>query len=200
MTNGKRRFISSSAMTSVVIVAALGCGSSSNDGQTQSAGSDVFVVQELAVNVESAASVYRSRLMDASTTARACKSIHDQYDASVRPSVSQLLQVSGKIDDDLGHHGGTAVADDRCVSTTMMDELDYHRSVACTSTDISEIRAEAARHIAAMRSYADHMWHRCNQLIGTSDGGGLSSSMSMMPGCENWDGHCSAMMHAGCAH
>jgi hypothetical protein len=200
MTSRKRRFVLSSAVTSVVIVAALGCGTSSNDARPQSSDSDVNVVQELAVNVEVATSAYQSTMMNASTTAGACKSIHDQYDANVRPSASQLMQMSGKIDDDLSHHGGTAVADDRCVSATMMDELDYHRSVACTTTDISEIRAEAARHITAMRIYADHMWQRCNQLRGTSDGGGLSGFMSMMQGCENWDGHCSTMMHEGCAH
>jgi len=186
MTKSRRRFASSSAVTSLVIVAAVGCGTSSNDGQTQSAGSETFVVQKLAVNVEATAAVYQSTMMDASTTASACRRIDDQYDARVRPSVSQIVQMSGRIDDDMGHHGG--IADGRCVAATMMDELDFHRSVACTSTDISEIRAEATRHATAMRTYADHVWQRCNQLIGASDGGTMGF-MSMMSECEAWDGH-----------
>jgi hypothetical protein len=185
MTKGKRRFASSSAVTSVLIVTAIGCGSSSNDGQTQSARTDTSVVQELAVDVEATAAVYRSTMMDASTTAASCKSIHDQYDARVRPSVSQILQMSGRIDDDMDQHG--VIADGRCVSATMMDELDHHRSVACTSRDISEIRAEATRHVTAMRTYADHMWLRCNQLMGAADGG-MMGFMSTMEGCESWTG------------
>jgi hypothetical protein len=181
----------------MVIVAAVGCGTSSSDGQNQSAGSETSVVQALAVNVEAAAAGYQSTMMEASTTAAACKSIHDQYDARVRPSVSQMVQMSGGLDEDVAHHGG--IADGRCVSAIMMDELDYHRSVACSFTQISEIRAEATRHVTAMRTYADHMWQRCNQLIGAADGGAMSF-MSMMQGCETWDGQCSTMMHEGCAH
>lgn len=153
--------------------------------------------QELAANVQTTAADYGSTMMASSTTADTCKPIHDQYDMHVRPWVSQILQTSGSMDSYIGQHGGGRSADDVCAAASMMDELDYHRSVACTFSDLAGSRAEAARHVNAMKSLASNVSTRCGEV--TVALGGASSNWSpAMQGCQNWDGRCSAMMHAAC--
>jgi hypothetical protein len=108
-----------------------------------------------------------------------------------------MLQTSGSMDNYIHEYGSDTAGDHSCLSATMMEEFDYHHSVACTFPDLSASRAEASRHVAAMLSYAGHVWNRCGEMMGALEG--ASSSWSpMMQGCQGWDGRCSMMMHDAC--
>lgn len=132
-------------------------------------------------------------------TPTTCKNIHDDYDAQVRPWVSQMVQMAGEMDGWMGNHGGGANADMRCAAATMMDDLDHHRSVACTLPDLAADQAEATRHVDAMNSYAGHLWHRCGEMLGGTNGGTCCNWEPMMNGCGSWSATCcSGMMRWGC--
>ncbi|MEW5208169.1 hypothetical protein, partial [Bacillus cereus] len=74
------------------------------------------------------------------------------------------------MDDFIDGHGGSAYADMRCASATMLNELDYHRTVACTFPGLAADQAEASRHAVAMNSYAGHAWNRCGEMLGSGQG------------------------------
>lgn len=174
-----------------------GSSSTSADaGTTGTTSSSITSYQELAGNTRSAANSYRANTTGPQATSASCRDVHDQYDAQVRPWVSRMVQMGRDLDDFMGGHGGSAYADMRCASATMMDELDHHRSVACTLTSLAANQAEAARHADAMNSYAGHAWDRCGQMLGSFNGSG--SWGPMMAGCENWSGTCCSSMMWGC--
>lgn len=178
------------------------CGGATNDTTGPGAGttsSDITTYQQLASDTRSAASAYGVAMMGSSVTLASCKSVHDAYDAQVRPWVSKMVQMAGPMDDYLDAHGGGASADMRCVSATLLDELDYHRSIACTFPSVAADQNEAARHAAAMGSYAGHLWDRCGEMLGGGNGGYCCDWGPMMNGCQNWSSTCcSGMMRSGC--
>jgi hypothetical protein len=176
------------------LVATAACGgSTASSGSTNS---DITKYQELAATVQSVSANYSATMLG--PTAADCQRIHDQYDAQVRPLVSQMLQLGGAMDNLVDSHGGSTSADLSCASATIMDELNFHRSVACTLSGFSANQAEAARHADTMSSFAGHIADRCDEVL-AARGGAAVHWAPMMSGCETWSATCcSAMMRSGC--
>jgi hypothetical protein len=108
-----------------------------------------------------------------------------------------MLHSYGSMDALMGSHDGSALADYGCVTATMLDELDLHRSVACSSLDPATNRLEADRHADAMARYTSHVQERCDQALGALDHGEASWGPRMQ-GCQVVDGHCGTMMPDEC--
>lgn len=181
------------------------CGSSTGTTASEAGtgtgatSSDITTYQQLASDARSAASAYDTAMTGSNLTLASCHSIHDGYDAQVRPWVSLMVQMAGPMDDYMNAHGGEGNADLRCGSATLLDELDYHRSIACTFPTVAADREEAARHVAAMNSYAGHLWNRCGEMLGSTTGGACCNWAPRMNGCELWSSTCcSGMMRHGC--
>lgn len=193
-------------MVATAFVVAAGCGSTSTSGQGSNGSggaigttrADITEYQNLSAKVESAASAYRTR-MAGTVSAEMCRSVHDQYDAEVRPWVARMGQLANEMDAYITAHGGGGAADMRCTCATMLDELDYHRSRACNFPTLAGDQDEAERDADAMYSYAKHMRGRCGEMLGSGPGGMCCSWGPMMNGCANWSSTCcSSAMHEGC--
>lgn len=131
------------------------------------------------------------------TSVETCEDLHAGYDGQVRPWVSDMVQMSTGMDELMGEYEDNGLADYACVAASMVDELDYHDSVACTSGDLSLDQEEANRHASAMTEYSVHTWDRCEGMLSAIEGDAVSWD-PVIQFCETWDGHCHAMMHAGC--
>jgi hypothetical protein len=181
-----------------------GCGGSSPEpaaanGDEQASATSATTFQHLSAKVTSSAADYQATMLGPNSSVASCTSRHQRYDAEVRPLISGMVELASSLDGYLSQHGGTASADYGCMAAIMMDELDYHRSVACASSDLATIETEAARHVAAMTEYSAHLWERCQEVM--SSLGATSSTFSPMPAmCESWDGRCASMMHSECCH
>jgi hypothetical protein len=175
----------------------IGCGGHSTD--TPSPTTDPAAsYQDLSTDVRTAASQYGMTMMGSETALSDCANRQAQYDATVRPLLGKMVGMSGRLDDYMNHHGGAADADYRCVSASMMDELDYHRSIACTATDINAERNEVMRHVSAMMGFTGHMWDRCDQVIQSQDGAETTWEPALAA-CQSWNGHCTDSMHGSCS-
>jgi len=113
----------------------------------------------------------------------ACRADATGYDGVARPMVKQMQASAGPMDENMTSMGGPgASADMRCGADAMLWELDRHASLACASTDDMVLdRAEAARHVQAMTSWADHQRVRSEQMgsmmgIGGMPGGGTTGT------------------------
>lgn len=162
-------------------------GMGSGTGSSPASSSDVAQYKQLSLEVQSAATGY-GQAMAASgmTTVAACQNAEARYDGQVRPRVSQMVQMSGGMDDLASMHGGSMEADMGCDSNGMMAELDHHHAIACAS-DIATDRAEAVRHVQAMTGYTGHAVDRCNEMLSGFSGGSWSWS-PMMSGCQMTSG------------
>lgn len=172
----------------IALLLACGGGGSGGSGSTPASSSGVTQYKQLSLQVQSAANGY-AQTMTASgvTTVAACQTAEDQYDAQVRPWISQMVQMSGGMDDLTSMHGGSMEADMGCDANAMMQELDHHRAIACASSDLATDRSEATRHVQAMTGYAAHAIDRCDQALTGMSGGGWSWS-PMMSGCQMTSG------------
>jgi hypothetical protein len=177
------------------LVAVAACGG--NTGGSGSAANDVTKYQNLVVRVQSAATTYNATMLG--PTGADCQRNHDQYDAQVRPLVSEMEQIAGEMDDVINSHGGAASADMKCGAATTLDELDYHASIACTLAGLSANQGEVARHADTINSFATHMLGRLDEVRTATAGGASSNWGPLMNGCESWSATCcSAMMRSGC--
>ncbi|HSO39595.1 MAG TPA: hypothetical protein VLT33_44015 [Labilithrix sp.] len=179
-------FITSGTLLLAAIAACSGETTVMRTGSDGVAANDVATYEQLALHVQSAAESYRTNMMGAGMTSLAsCQGMHDGYDSQVRPWISQMAQMSGGMDGEMGAHGGATSADMGCVSGRMMDELDHHRQVACTAPELPVDRSEATRHAGMMTSYGAHMRDRTGQMMNGLDGGTWSWG-PMMDGCQGW--------------
>lgn len=186
------------ALWLALLALSTGCDGSSGSGTNSASASELGTYQALAAKVQSAALAYRATMSGSGvTTVQSCQEVQVGYDSQVRGWVSQMSQMAGAMDSFIDSHGGAMVADMQCVSGTMLDELDRHKSTACASPDLQMDRAEALRHADAMSSLTGHSSSRCDEARGALDGGTARWS-PMLQGCEGWDGRCSAMMHDHC--
>lgn len=186
-----------------VALLAAACGSTpasgpANSGTVSATSAEITEYQNLSRQVQSAATAYGARMNGTAVTIANCKTIHDQYDAEVRPWISRMAQMAGDLDAFVSNHGGGAAADVTCASASMLNEIDHHRSVACTFSSLAADQDEAARDASAIMSYASHARARCREMLG--NGGGSCCNWSpMMNGCANWSSTCcSSMMRWGC--
>ena len=174
----------------LALIAACG-GSTSSATRT-----DITGYQQLALNVLSAADTYGSTMGGPSVADAECPSTHDQYDARVRPWVSALIQKAPEMDAYIEGHGGSSTADVSCGAATVMDELDFHHSIACSLSSLSANKAEAARHADTMNAFVGHLLARCSEMLDQHKERSFTPAMS---GCERWSTTCcSALMRTGC--
>ena len=178
--------------TCALALAIAACSSGSSTLGSDVDTSKIASYQELVTQVDTAAAGYRTAMMDPSTSMASCASIHDRYDAQVRPLVEQMMQMASDLDAFMTMHGGGGVADLECDATDMMDELDAHARVACSWPALADDRDEATRHVGAMTGYADHAQERCQEMQQGLDGdgwhwggmmGGCTAGCGMMGGC-----------------
>jgi hypothetical protein len=187
-------------LSAVALVFGAACGEASDSNQDGSVATadDIRTYQELATNVQNGATSYGTSMMAPGTaTVADCRRVHDEYDAQVRPWVSEMGRMSGRMDDYMNGHEGASAADFACTSAMMMSEFDRHHAAACTFADFSANRTEAGRHVDAMLSYGGHMWDRCDQMMRGMDTG-HSDFGPMMGGCQDWDRCCSGTMNGCC--
>ncbi len=191
--------------SALVIALGAACGSTTSpgggtsDGGTGSSSSAITTFHTLDANTLTAVDDYRTSMTAPGVTLASCQSIHDRYDAEVRPWIVQMVGMAGQMDDFIDNHGGAAVADVRCASSTMLDELDYHRSIACTLATLGADQSEAIRHANAMNTYGSQISARCVQMLTAANGGACCNWVRMMDGCEGWSTTCcSSMMHSSC--
>lgn len=182
------RTISKLGFTTPIALVIWACGgsTSTSGSATNIAASDLATYEQLTMSAQTAATNYRANMMQSDLTAATCKDIHDGYDGNVRPVVSRMMQMAGEMDNAMGEHGGTSSADVACVAAAMMAELDHHRAVACTFSDVASDESEAERHVGAMLSFGGHMSDRCGEIERGMDGG-VWSWGSMMGGCQDFD-------------
>lgn len=165
----------------LVALAALACGGGSS---SSSSAASPQAMNALAQEVSTAASAYDALAARMSGVAD-CSSDESQYDAQVRPHVTQMHAMGPQMDMMMGSLGDPADADTTCAADAMMAELDHHHSMACASpTDMGPNVSEAHRHATAMMQWADHEMARTSAM-GTMMGGGMG-----MPGGGMSTGHC----------
>jgi hypothetical protein len=147
----------------------------------------VETYQRLSSQLREEAGDYRTTVLaDGIDTQQACQVVHDAYDERVRPDVSQMVDMSADMDGYMRMHGGSEVADLICVSASMLNELDWHRSHACASEDVDVNHDEVVRHVDAMLSFAEHVWDRCDQMMNGSEDDGWHFG-PMMDACDEPD-------------
>ena len=139
------------------------CSTDNDSSESAATDEDIAVYQQLTLDIEDHARTYSATMHDADLAD--CLQVHDQYDAQVRPWVTQIGDLSEIMDRYMSNHGGSEFSDYYCVSGAMMDELDHHHSLACVSSDTDANQAEVSRHVAAMTSYAEHLWDRCDEMM-----------------------------------
>lgn len=182
------------AGAALALLVAAACGSPSTNwlesgGSIDAPRADITEYQTLSAEVQSAATAYATTMAGTSVTTANCKSIHNQYDRRVRPWISRMLDMAGEMDVHIANHGGVAAADMMCAAASMLDEIDYHRSIACTFASLEADRDEAARDVSAIASYAGHVHTRCAEMLGGTDGTCCNWG-PMMNGCANWTSTC----------
>ncbi len=159
-----------------------GAGGSAGDGQdagTSAGASNITTYETLAGQVQSAATAYRAAMTAQGMTLQGCQPAHDQYDATVRPWIEQMVQMSGAMDGFMGAHQGADFEDMACVAQAMLGELDAHRQVACTLGDLGADQDEAVRHVGVMLEDAGHAYDRCVQMTGGMGGGSYAWGPTM---------------------
>ena len=152
---------------------------------TDTTANDVTTYADLTTNAEAAATSYETSMMQSGVTTASCEDIHDAYDAHVRPMIAQMMHMSGAMDDVMEQHGGHSATDMACTAAAMMAELDHHRGVACTFSDVASDQSEAQRHVGAMLTFCGHASDRCNEMR-QGMGGGSWGWGSMMAGCQDF--------------
>lgn len=183
-------------------VLALSCGSAASSSEStaeSSPGAAASTLEALSADVSASVDEYGASVLSSDASAASCAARHARYDATVRTMVAQMQEHSGGMDDYMREHAAGSSADYACLSTTMIDELDYHYARACPGSDLGAIQQEASRHVSAMRDYVGHLSDRCREVLRSLDGAEASFS-SMAAVCRGWDGRCSQTMHSVCCH
>jgi hypothetical protein len=132
-------------------VVALGaCGRSSPAAPT----AEIEQLRVLASGVVSTAEAYGVR-SGSMTDHAACRAARAGYDEQVRPRIEGMVALAPRVDRWLQARGPDDHADTECSTSTLLDELDRHLAIACSSPDLAANRAEAARHLEAVDRWAD---------------------------------------------
>ncbi|MHB8875645.1 MAG: hypothetical protein ACYC8T_18320 [Myxococcaceae bacterium] len=123
---------------------------------------------------DSLAMVEMHRTNAAAMTMSTCTTEHDRYDAEMRPMIDSLKAKSGGMDTCMKDMGKPADADLAAGCTSMMAELDSHKTAACASMDLAAQKTEATRHCDAMKTWLDTAKARASYLQSPMQG--MSSS------------------------
>ncbi len=137
-------------MCSMILVPALAfaaCGRSSPAAPA----AEIEQLRVLASGVVDSAEAYGARAAGMPDRA-ACRTARAGYDEEVRPRVEAMVALAPRVDRWLQARGPEDHADTECASSTMLDELDRHLGIACSSPELAANRAEAVRHLEVMDS------------------------------------------------
>ncbi len=140
-------------MCSMILVPALAfaaCGRSSPPAPA----AEIEQLRVLANGVVDSAEDYRDRAAAMADRA-ACRTARAAHDERVRSRIEAMVALAPRVDRWLQARGPDDHADTGCSSTTMLDELDRHLGIACSSPDLAANRAEAVRHVEAIDRWAD---------------------------------------------
>ncbi|QDG53423.1 hypothetical protein FIV42_22560 [Persicimonas caeni] len=178
----------SAAVVALLALVAAGCGSANDDALQPATRAEITEFQTVTGEVRAAAEDYGEHMASSQTAdAEDCRRVHEAYHDRVAPRVGHMMDMSESMDTYMHHHRGESLADVHCVAEAMRAELDHHAQAACASDDIAQARREATRHRDAMLGYADHMWERCDEMMGTVGDDGPQWG-PMMDGCQAYDG------------
>jgi hypothetical protein len=148
----------------------------------QMPGMGVQGVHSLAQDVGAAVTAYGAAAAGM-TDVPSCTTAESAYDAKVRPMVQQMSALAVDMDGMMSSLGQPAQADMACASDAMLAELDHHRAIAC-GAEVSADLAEAARHVQAMTSWADHQRIRSEAMGSMMNVGGMTSSGGTTGTCQ----------------
>ena len=154
------------------VVALAGCGRSSPAAPA----AEIEQLRVLASGVIGAAEAYGVRAA-AMTDRAACRAARAGYEEQVRSRIEGMVALAPRVDRWLQARGPDDHADTECSTSTLLDELDRHLAIACSSPDLAANRAEAVRHLEAMDRWADLAVARAAE-----------ASAAMAPGAAENDG------------
>ena len=152
---GDAIMMSSRAVVACVVLA--GCGSSPGTS------ADPAVFAQQAVTATATLAAYQTATQGMSTPSE-CAAAVNGYGGSMRGDIDQMKSGASAMDDQMRHMGDASRADVVCGMQGMEDELRQHLQVACSSGDMGQNRAEAARHVAAMADGLQHMQMRAAEV------------------------------------
>jgi hypothetical protein len=103
-----------------------------------------------------------------------CQAAVQRYASRMDPTLERMQAMSGRMDGAMMSAGAPMHADMQCGTAVMAQELERHRGVACTQTDMAANRAAAQQHVEAMDGFANHMQMRAAEMTAMmGDGGGM---------------------------
>ena len=141
-----RSFLLAASFAGLAVAA--GCGMGMTNTPTPA---DPTAYQQLAMDIQAKVETHRAQAADAGTV-DACNAEHTRYDGELRPMLDQLQMRSGPMDTCMTKMGKAGDADMATTCTSMVSELDRHKSVAC-APDLAADKAEAVRHCDAMKTW-----------------------------------------------
>lgn len=140
------------------------CGGSGSGGGTSASTAQVEAFNTSTQAISTAVAKYGSNAASMPDQAT-CTADESAYDGQVRPPLSQMNDLAGRMDHGMDAMGQAMDADMECGAAAMTAELERHASVACASaTDMAANQSEAAHHVQVMTAYADHQRIRAGQL------------------------------------
>ncbi len=159
------------AMNRSLLLASLSVGFAVGCGMPMSkTPADPVAYQQLAMDIAGKVEAHRALAADAGTVP-SCDSEHTRYDAEVRPMLDQMQSLSTGMDSCMMNMGKAGDADMASTCSSMMSELDRHKTAAC-GADLVADKAEAVRHCDAMKTWLDTENTRAAYLSGGMGGMG----------------------------
>lgn len=133
---------------------------------------DVAAYRDRAGDLVASVAAYRAAATSMNSAAE-CSLALSHYTARARTDVDAMMgPLADRMDDHMrGMRSGDG--DMRCGMNLVSAELDRHRSVACSSSNMEQNRAEALRHCDAIGAAADHLQMRGAELGGMMGSGGM---------------------------
>ena len=162
-------------MCSMILVPALALAACGRSGPAAPV-AEIEQLRVLASGVVDAAEAYGVRAA-AMTDRAACRAARAGYEEQARPRIEGMVAVATRVDRWLQARGPVDHADTECSSSTLLDELDRHLAIACSSPDLAANRTEAVRHLEAVDRWADLAVARAAE-----------ASAAMAPGAAENDG------------
>jgi hypothetical protein len=155
-------------------LATLACG-----GSTVST-PDVQSFSALVAGVSTAVNTYATQAQAANDIA-GCNSAEASYDAKVRPTIEQMQNMAGPLDQYMESNGRMTDGDMGCSTAGMLAELDYHKGIACTSSANTN-QSEAQRDVDTMHAWTTHLQGRVDEM-NTMMSGGMMGGHGQMATC-----------------
>ena len=140
-------------LTLLAAVVATACAGGTSG--TSSPSTTVQAYQALGQEMTDAVTTYQ---VGTSTMAypAACQAAWETYHAEMADMVARMQEMSGVMDQHMGHDDPAVAGDMACVANAMAAELERHATAACAAHEVSADRAEAAAHVTTMSGWMEH--------------------------------------------